>query len=131
MLAPIAASATAVAFPIPEVPPVMRTVLPPIPPFCSFKTSPALGNLRPPRVYTVSSAALRERSHALPRLRYTPVFSALPQDLPSLDTSMREILRILRALQRLPVAASLFSLPAHDAPEAGTGYVACGDDHTV
>lgn len=33
--APIAASATAVAFPMPEVPPVMRIVLPPMPPVCS------------------------------------------------------------------------------------------------
>jgi hypothetical protein len=51
-------AANAAAFPIPEVPPVMRTVLPPIPPFGLFKMSPALESLYRPE----SILLLRPRS---------------------------------------------------------------------
>src|SRR5215212_1775353 len=63
--APIATSATAVAFPIPEVPPVMRAVLPPIPLFCLSKISPALENARQPRVYPVAPTRLCKRHYVL------------------------------------------------------------------
>src|SRR5215203_972191 len=63
--APIAANATAEALPMPEVPPVMSTVLPPIPPFGLSKISPALKNARQPRVYPATPARLCERRHVL------------------------------------------------------------------
>ena len=69
--APIAASATADALPMPEVPPVTSTVLPPIPPFGLSKMSPDLENARRPGVYPARPTRLCERRHVL-RARRSP-----------------------------------------------------------